>query len=511
MEESRFVCKLCNKRYPCGKSLGGHMRSHVVANSAESESKFDPSLKKISYGGQEGKLPESGYGLRENPKKTWRAVDSRLPSSQERICKQCGKVFQSMKALCGHMACHSDRDKASLKDDQSWTSESNQKLVLDSYSDTDEAEERRMRTRALTNRRNKKVVDQSPANGSSSASEIDEQDQEEVAMCLMLLSMDNGSKCGGNSVGESSDNNSVVLETKGSSVETRIGKEGIQDEAPQMKKIEVEKLKDSYLEHEVALAENSDSAYFLEECSKAEDSDVSVEGLRRYGSFRECKKPMMSAGWGGDEYSIAEVTRSLEQIKRCVTQSSKLSKDSEYDEVDIASLFAGTESRKRKYASEIPESEVCKKKSKYECFNCKKIFKSYQALGGHRPCHKRTNTFYESRYDSSDNSMDDSTDYQTTGKLIESSSNKKYNAKNSSFYAEKKVKPKNSKGHVCPFCNRVFKNGQALGGHKRSHFISGHEETSNRTAVVKPQPPNLLDLNLPAPEVDENYGHGDFS
>lgn len=41
-DELRFVCKLCDKKYPSGKSVGGHMMSHVLAavNSYESDEKF---------------------------------------------------------------------------------------------------------------------------------------------------------------------------------------------------------------------------------------------------------------------------------------------------------------------------------------------------------------------------------------------------------------------------------------------------------------------------------------
>ncbi|KAL0420902.1 UNVERIFIED_CONTAM: hypothetical protein Slati_3113100 [Sesamum latifolium] len=164
-----------------------------------------------------------------------------------------------------------------------------------------------------------------------------------------------------------------------------------------------------------------------------------------------------------------------------------------------------------------PNAELCDnspKRSKYECFNCKKTFKSYQALGGHRPCHKRSNAFYESRYESGENSLDDSTDYRTTNKIVESSSNRKSSSKNSSRYAEKIPKPKKNKGHVCPFCLRVFKNGQALGGHKRSHFIGGYDENNIRSTVAKPEAPDLapdlLDLNLPAPEEDEDNEGSQF-
>ncbi|KAM7531109.1 hypothetical protein LguiB_034519 [Lonicera macranthoides] len=58
--------------------------------------------------------------------------------------------------------------------------------------------------------------------------------------------------------------------------------------------------------------------------------------------------------------------------------------------------------------------------------------------------------------------------------------------------------------HECPFCDRVFGSGQALGGHKRSHFWplglsrvagSGSKKTDGFGY-------GLIDLNLPAPVED---------
>ncbi|CAA0810582.1 C2H2-like zinc finger protein [Striga hermonthica] len=471
--ESRFVCKLCNKKFPCGKSLGGHMRSHVVANSAESDELFDKKIQSFAdfdhqSSSKDSRIAEfvngqqSSYVLRENPKKTWRAADTtRVPLPQDKICKQCGKGFQSMKALCGHMACHSERDKNS-KDDSSWTSE-NQKAVLDSCSDTEEGEERRIRTRSSSksSKRYKKFVEKSSqffalannnynnVNGSSSMSEIDGQDHEEVAMCLMLLSRDLGNN-NNYSVVESSDNNSVVLETKSSSIEMR----KMENEKKIANNDSDDKLKGKILDDENAQVEddfNSDSGYFLDERAKS-DSDPSVDWFKKSSKGNDLRKSSK------DEYYYD-------------------------DDRDV-------ESRKRKYlASQQNPDETPHKKSKYECYNCKKSFKSYQALGGHRPCHKRTNAFNESRDESGENSPDESADY----------------SKKKSSAAKKTKAGTKGKDHICPFCDRVFKNGQALGGHKRSHFIiTGPVENENtsRGAAKADELRGLLDLNLPAPEDD---------
>lgn len=93
--------------------------------------------------------------------------------------------------------------------------------------------------------------------------------------------------------------------------------------------------------------------------------------------------------------------------------------------------------------------ERWKKKSKwFECETCEKVFKSYQALGGHRASHKK--------------------------KSAESNELKKSSS--------------SSNHHECPICSKVFSSGQALGGHKRSH-------ATKRGLII-----SLIDLNLPAPE-----------
>ncbi|XP_009631802.1 uncharacterized protein LOC107798024 isoform X2 [Nicotiana tabacum] len=529
MEEDqvmKFVCKLCNKRYPCGKSLGGHMRSHVLANSAEFEENFEAKLKKVqSWSNINGKNFKrenqsklelggvSSYGLRENPKKTWRAEDSNFPLPQEKVCQQCGKVFQSLKALCGHMACHSEKDKGclNLKDDNSWTSESN--------SDTEAEELFSPKCRSKTKRYKKIIVKSSICkvnnnyNCSSSVSEIDhEQEQEEVAKCLMMLSRDSGIWNGVNIVVESSDNNSVVLETKSSSNDMRNARNNTlkraynQDEKPQTKKKEDRDLKRDILEAETQ-SENSDSDYFLGENGKV-DSDGSVERFRGNGNCKWSSSKMSLGAWL-DERRHDE-KKSLNRIKRYLTESRKdLSKKYEHDGYGLASNFDKCESRK----GTTDRYKNIHKKRKYECLNCKKTFSSYQALGGHRPCHKKINDYSESTYETGENSLgaDNDPKYINIGKHKETFSNKKpaVSTQDVPYEPEKKVKPKKSKGHKCPFCPRIFKSGQALGGHKRSHFIhaSVNEENLNQSSAVKREVADLLDLNLPAPVDDEDDEH----
>ncbi|CAL9092986.1 unnamed protein product [Musa textilis] len=133
-----------------------------------------------------------------------------------------------------------------------------------------------------------------------------------------------------------------------------------------------------------------------------------------------------------------------------------------------------------------------KGRSRYQCSACKKVFRSYQALGGHRASHKRTNgcrPVTEPRINSEADSVNANAD---------------------------------AKVHECPLCFRVFSSGQALGSHKRSHLTSSATTVAGNSPLAAPPPPcsppstspvpgatkhggnfGLIDLNLPAPEDDD--------
>ncbi|XP_020584016.1 zinc finger protein ZAT4-like [Phalaenopsis equestris] len=114
------------------------------------------------------------------------------------------------------------------------------------------------------------------------------------------------------------------------------------------------------------------------------------------------------------------------------------------------------------------KSSPAKGRSRFQCGTCKKVFRSYQALGGHRASHKKSRScFPPANIEGSTEAIADG-----EGKSV----------------------------HVCPICFREFDSGQALGGHKRSHLLSS---TANIT-IISPPPvaklnESLFDLNLPAP------------
>ncbi|CAA7036279.1 unnamed protein product [Microthlaspi erraticum] len=463
-KERKFVCKFCSKRFACGKSLGGHIRTHMNnENSADSDEEEHSKLKIDENGGQ------SSYGLRENPKKNKRFVDQRemmaLKHQQQQqqhqhqhqhhqqqqqqllCCRECGKGFVSSKALCGHMASHSEREK----------------IVMDSQSDTEASSSpiRRRSKRVVKHHHHhhnraafvvgggETLMDQSNS-ASSDASEI-EPEQEEMALSLMMLSRDSSSfKKGHNlvvsSLAESSDNNSVILETKSSSGE-------------QLKIFNVEefceknKLGGGVEDNDDS--DNSDSGYFRNGPKKL-DSDVSVDGFLRNNN----NKAVMRSGFNSSPQD-KNLNRFRKEWSGSGSGSGSGRSSTKYD----------LRKSKRGFASHG------RKKIKYE--------------------------FTESVYDSGEHSLE-------TDSCADTNRSVKIHSKSSPVVkkASGGVKKK-SKGHECPICFRVFKSGQALGGHKRSHFTGNQE---HRTLVIQQhhhhhqvahdQMHTLIDLNLPAP-IDE--------
>ncbi|KAL6981725.1 hypothetical protein U1Q18_023347, partial [Sarracenia purpurea var. burkii] len=115
----------------------------------------------------------------------------------------------------------------------------------------------------------------------------------------------------------------------------------------------------------------------------------------------------------------------------------------------------------------------------YKCETCRKVFRSYQALGGHRANHKKM-----SRGNNNGGGSADDPPPERGGGC-----------------GEEKI-------HECPVCYRVFSSGQALGGHKRSHL------TGSATITTKPplkSGESFIDLNLPAPIDDDDEGEDEIS
>jgi hypothetical protein len=127
---------------------------------------------------------------------------------------------------------------------------------------------------------------------------------------------------------------------------------------------------------------------------------------------------------------------------------------------------------------------IAQKRTRYECPACKKVFRSYQALGGHRASNVRGRKggccALPPLHTPPPSPMKQPLPAAGEG-------------------ATWKPQP-----HQCPHCSRVFSSGHALGSHRRSRLCSAPAAADAPTAVPPAPMKSLgfIDLNLP-PTLDD--------
>ncbi|KAG6597019.1 Zinc finger protein ZAT2, partial [Cucurbita argyrosperma subsp. argyrosperma] len=140
-------------------------------------------------------------------------------------------------------------------------------------------------------------------------------------------------------------------------------------------------------------------------------------------------------------------------------------------------------------------------KGMFECKACKKVFNSHQALGGHRASHKKVKGCFAARLDHMELDPRENDDVFEDSFFPTKPNNNSYELGSSTMASSSKRK---TKVHECSICHRIFSSGQALGGHKRCHWI-----TSNAAAEAPP-PPSIAkihqfhDHRVPPPPFDSN-------
>ncbi|KAE8694500.1 Detected protein of unknown function [Hibiscus syriacus] len=117
------------------------------------------------------------------------------------------------------------------------------------------------------------------------------------------------------------------------------------------------------------------------------------------------------------------------------------------------------------------DDEFCSKANPkyYKCETCNKSFRSHQALGGHRASHSHKNKQII-KEDADEEDEDSGDDHQIHQQRI----------------------------FECPFCDKVFHSGQALGGHKKIHFAYLPVAHQDKASLTSSSTLQSFDLNLPA-------------
>ncbi|CAL5020484.1 unnamed protein product [Urochloa decumbens] len=144
-------------------------------------------------------------------------------------------------------------------------------------------------------------------------------------------------------------------------------------------------------------------------------------------------------------------------------------------------------SRRAKARAAPPPAE---KRTQFQCVACKKVFRSYQALGGHRASNVRGG---RGGCCAPPVTVAPPPPPQAQAQAQPAAA--------SPFPAEHHEGGSEQHQRECPNCFRVFPSGQALGGHRRSH-VCGGAAASTSAAAAPPSPinnPGMIDLNVAPP------------
>ncbi|KAG2715559.1 hypothetical protein I3760_03G084000 [Carya illinoinensis] len=543
-QEQRHLCKLCNKSFLSGRVLGGHMRCHMSKNPSKR-------LKKVIKSNMDLEGDDhAGYGLRENPKKSWKFSRSdKGTSGQEIVCKMCGKEFESLRALFGHMRHHSGRQRsrihckecgegfASLRaltthkkshserieaSVESWTS-SSQQMELNNQSNS---ENLGLVRRKRSNRMRYKICPNSSfssLNVSFSSKEI-EPEVAEVAICLVMLSRGVTNWDVFCSVTESSDNDSVAFEVKSSGQTKRIAnddKGGIfvpceVDNSFKTKKQRVND-SDSYASHSKVVLADKRVSEFCENDSgfgSAEEKKFGLEvPVDKFYRDAEYKMPKLDDVSGGE---IEKDSHNEMKIKPTEVEWEEAFPEGDgLDPADSGFVKPGLSNKTRIDACDaLLRGNSCKmstsdaeilnnswKKNQYKCKTCNKNFHSHQALGGHQSIHRPKNSSELKSQNCEKSSRGDTvTETEGSCKLINIECKENLVEQERSGGSLASYEFRETKEHKCDLCFKVFASGQALGGHKRAHSIKNSETTAEETVVIKQQISticDLVDLNIP--------------
>ncbi|KAL0762628.1 hypothetical protein Bca101_078779 [Brassica carinata] len=162
----KHKCKLCSKSFCNGRALGGHMKSHLVSSHTPTPKKLLGDSVYSSSSSSDGKT--LAYGLRENPRKSCRVFN---PDPESSIIhnSETETEPESVEPVRKRGKAEVSKKKRVLKN----SSES----VLEPVSTQTGKKQKRSKSNS----------DESPEPASSVSDGSPEQD---LAMCLMMLSRD---------------------------------------------------------------------------------------------------------------------------------------------------------------------------------------------------------------------------------------------------------------------------------------------------------------------------------
>uniref|UniRef100_A0ACD5X3M6 Uncharacterized protein n=1 Tax=Avena sativa TaxID=4498 RepID=A0ACD5X3M6_AVESA len=353
---TRHSCKVCGKGFPCGRSLGGHMRSHALAEVAAAaaadeettDSDEDDERRWIQSGGARASIVGAGgagYGLRENPKKTRRL--SRSPGGNDVDHDEYGQQLSPCRPVFDHVRRHGPADGG-------YSDGEDVRLEIEEP----EAEDMLIRSEAAVvmtapaprrRRRSMRVPAPPPPRESF------DKEPEDVALCLIMLSRDTAGLWG----------KEERLPVKGSAKKARNG--FYHDDADS---------DDNSALLQYADAENA------RRVKKRKTTSSAYAGSEKRGRYEcpGCGRAFQSyQALGGHRASHKRINSNC-----CTT---KVLLDQPEPSVETTASFSTPSTPDADDAYGAVAAVRAKKAIKFECPICFKVFGSGQALGGHKRSH----------------------------------------------------------------------------------------------------------------------------
>ncbi|KAF0922105.1 hypothetical protein E2562_024677 [Oryza meyeriana var. granulata] len=415
-------CKVCKKGFMCGRALGGHMRAHGIGDSdgASGDDTMDDDSLSQYGGGEPSETAGSPTTMTTKHMYALRTNPGRLRNC--RVCENCGKEFTSWKTLLDHGRC-------SFHEEDGLDGSLRSPPLHDGGEDGEDEEGDDLALAAGWSKGKRSRRAKVMAVGTGSVSELQistlSSEEEDLANFLVMLSS--------------------------SSSSSRVVQPAVVDDADQ------------------------------DSCASASKEEERKRLL--------VPQPISMA---------APVMAQMTQMTVIAPQL-------------------------------VPQPISAVPRGMFECKACKKVFTSHQALGGHRASHKKVKGCFAAKLDSNRNETqrqqqrvtaaphDDTkdttshviADVSTDANAISANADADGKAVNigageiviataasdmammpvddlTPALAPSAVSPFKKKGkvHECSICHRVFTSGQALGGHKRCHWLT----SSSTDPLAKVQP-----------------------
>ncbi|GFS45223.1 hypothetical protein Acr_00g0094970 [Actinidia rufa] len=431
------VCSVCNKGFSSGKALGGHMRVHV--QQAHLKDEKPPKKSKATTNYHHCNASES----------------LRSPRIDKPTCTLCGKDFPSMKALFGHMRCHPEREWRGIqppshtrtKDSSSSSSVSgvdrNSNQRIDSCGVDTGAQVMDLSGClsgwAMRDRRGRGAI----ADGS-----VTEEEQEEEEAKLRAAVHD------------------LMRLARGSSLDS-----GLTDKD----RIEEYQATNSY-----SLTEKNDEAknWVFESKQRTIEvgyrRDCPVKKVKIDESAKNLETEKIPEKWVcGDILTDDE----LVGLSDGTVPSEELIKNYKCESNTSTRLVMMKSKKKRKKlklrdlesAPVVADEPPPPPPDRYKCSTCNRCFSTHQALGGHRSYHNKAKSSH-TVVESSSGAHGEESEANVIARADEIKDNE---GSSSSKQIESM--------HRCKICRKTFLTGQALGGHKRCHWVSPAEAPSSQT------------------------------